>query len=184
MPAPRPLPCLVLLLATLAAAAARAAEEPADPATVGRADAETTVLPVNQLVTPVGQSVELPGLRPQVLALSPDGRMLVTSGKTNEIVVIDPETGAIKSRVKQVRIPLSELAHVRLHQSAFARWFRLGGNLIVQANGLDFFKDTPGASQGRLSLHVANRDMPEAQQLVSDLMQVGRLTSAPPRIAK
>jgi len=100
MPAPRPLPCLVLLLTTLAAAAARAAEEPAASATVGRADPETTVLPVNQLVTPVGQSVELPGLRPQVLALSPDGRMLVTSGKTNEIVVIDPETGAIKSRVR------------------------------------------------------------------------------------
>ncbi len=101
-----------------------------------------------------------------------------------EYQVQDGFVGAIKSRVKQVRIPLSELAHVRLHQSAFARWFRLGGNLIVQANGLDFFKDTPGASQGRLSLHVANRDMPEAQQLVSDLMQVGRLTSAPPRIAK
>jgi len=55
---------------------------------------------VNQIVTPVGLQVELPGLRPQVLALSPDGRMLVTSGKTNEIVVLDPETGAMRDRVR------------------------------------------------------------------------------------
>ena len=101
MPAPRPLlPLVAILVAALASGAARAADEPAASATVGRADAETTVLPVNQIVTPVGLQVELPGLRPQVLALSPDGRMLVTSGKTNEIVVLDPETGAMRDRVR------------------------------------------------------------------------------------
>ena len=52
-------------------------------------------LPVDQIVQPSGIQVELPGLRPQVLALSPDGRRLVTSGKTGEIVVVDPATGAI-----------------------------------------------------------------------------------------
>src|SRR5688572_24125622 len=57
------------------------------------------VLPVNQTVTPVGIQVELPGLRPQGLALSPDGRFLVTSGKSSELVVVDARTGAVLQRV-------------------------------------------------------------------------------------
>ena len=58
MPAPRPLlPLVAILVAALASGAARAADEPAASATVGRADAETTVLPVNQIVTPVGLQV-------------------------------------------------------------------------------------------------------------------------------
>jgi len=61
--------------------------------------ASRTYLPVNQVVTPVGIQVELPGLRPQVLALSPDGRLLVASGKTHELVVVDPEAGKILQRV-------------------------------------------------------------------------------------
>src|SRR4051812_29371627 len=66
---------------------------------VGRADARRTVTPVNQLLTPLGRVVELPGLRPQGLALSPDGRLLIVSGKTNELVVIDPAAGTIRQRV-------------------------------------------------------------------------------------
>jgi DNA-binding beta-propeller fold protein YncE len=58
-----------------------------------------TALPVNQVVAPIGIQVELPGLRPQVLALSPDGRLLVTSGKTHELVAVDPATGEIRQRV-------------------------------------------------------------------------------------
>ncbi len=60
---------------------------------------EGGILPVNQIVQAAGKQVELPGLRPQVLALSPDGRLLVTSGKTAEIVVINPQTAAIRQRV-------------------------------------------------------------------------------------
>ncbi|MCX6574797.1 MAG: hypothetical protein NTV82_00205, partial [Candidatus Aminicenantes bacterium] len=58
-----------------------------------------TALPVNQVVAPIGIQVELSGLRPQVLALSPDGRLLVTSGKTHELVAVDPATGEIRQRV-------------------------------------------------------------------------------------
>jgi len=54
---------------------------------------------VNQVVTPLGRQVELPKLRPQALALSPDGRILVVSGKTAELVVVDPATGGIRQRV-------------------------------------------------------------------------------------
>ena len=77
------------------------AESPIEPeATVGRRDDGTQVTPVNQLIDPAGTQVELPGLRPQVVALSPDGSLLVTSGKTNEVVVVDPASGEILDRVK------------------------------------------------------------------------------------
>jgi len=58
-----------------------------------------TQLPVNQIATPAGIQVELPKMRPQVLALSPDGRRLITSGKTHEIVSVDAESGEIRQRV-------------------------------------------------------------------------------------
>ncbi len=68
--------------------------------TVGRRPDGTQVTPVNQFIDPAGKQIDLPGLRPQVVAISPDGSLLVTSGKTNEIVVCDPVTGAIIDRVK------------------------------------------------------------------------------------
>ena len=40
--------------------------------------------PVNQVLTPIGRQVDLPGMRPQGVALSPDGKLLVVSGKTSE----------------------------------------------------------------------------------------------------
>jgi YVTN family beta-propeller protein len=66
---------------------------------VGRGEGGRSVTPVNQVVTPHGAQVELPGMRPQTLALSPDGRLLVTSGKTHELVVVDAATGRIRQRV-------------------------------------------------------------------------------------
>src|SRR5882762_5214133 len=58
------------------------------------------VTPVNQITTPAGVQVELPGMRPQALALSPDGKLLVTSGLTHELVVVAPETGEVLQRVQ------------------------------------------------------------------------------------
>jgi YVTN family beta-propeller protein len=93
-----------LLLLSLAAAVSGACRAPApvrppDTEAVGRRGDNRTVLPVNQVVTPLGVQVELPGLRPQALALSPDGRILITAGKTAELVVVDPASGAVRQRV-------------------------------------------------------------------------------------
>jgi YVTN family beta-propeller protein len=66
--------------------------------TVGR-DTNGLVTPANQLVTPAGRQIELPGMRPQALALSPDGQLLVSAGLTHELVVVDPATGKILQRV-------------------------------------------------------------------------------------
>ena len=70
----------------------------ANTAPVGHAG-DSLVTPVNQLVTPAGKQVELSGMRPQALALSPNGKLLVTAGLTHELVVIDPATGKISQRV-------------------------------------------------------------------------------------
>ena len=67
--------------------------------TVGPIGINRYYTPANQILTPVGTQVELPGLRPQALALSPDGRLLVTAGKTPELVVVDPPSGRILQRV-------------------------------------------------------------------------------------
>ena len=66
---------------------------------VGPAGANRAVTPVNQTLTPAGVQVELPAMRPQALALSPEGDLLVTSGKTHELIVVHPATGDVAQRV-------------------------------------------------------------------------------------
>jgi hypothetical protein len=66
---------------------------------VGRLAANRYYTPVNQVLTPAGLQVELPGLRPQAIALSPNGRLLVTSGKTASLIAVDPATGKVLQRV-------------------------------------------------------------------------------------
>ncbi|MFY9340962.1 MAG: phosphoesterase [Planctomycetota bacterium] len=66
---------------------------------VGRSTTGRMVTPVNQTLTPRGTFVDLPGLRPQVIAASPDGRFLYTAGKTSELVVLAAATGAELQRV-------------------------------------------------------------------------------------
>ncbi len=85
---------------------------------VGRWRDDVIVTPVNQVLTPYGKQVELAGLRPQALALSPDGRLLIVSGKTSELIVIDPVSGEIRQRVlfpddSQVK-PTSDVASPNL----------------------------------------------------------------------
>ena len=78
---------------------ARGADSPKNPfdettATVDRSG-KSVETPVNQLLTPAGIWVPLPGRRPNALALSPNGKLLVTSGLTNELLAVDPASGKI-----------------------------------------------------------------------------------------
>ncbi len=92
-----------LLLVFLGAASSLLAASPGQQTSseerVAQSGENRYVLPVSQILTPAGKQVELPGLRPQVLALSPDGSLLVTSGKTHELVVVDPDSGKILQHV-------------------------------------------------------------------------------------
>ena len=58
------------------------AQEPSIESTselVGRSREDQIATPVNQILTPYGKQVELAGMRPQALALSPDGKLLLAS---------------------------------------------------------------------------------------------------------
>jgi YVTN family beta-propeller protein len=77
-----------------------AQHEVSTTAFVGQIGTNRFYTPANQLLTPVGVQVELPGMRPQALALSPDGKLLVTAGKTHDLVVIDPATGGVQQKVQ------------------------------------------------------------------------------------
>ncbi|MSU62883.1 MAG: phosphoesterase [Pedosphaera sp.] len=66
---------------------------------VGITSPQRSVTPANQVVTPEGIQVDLPGMRPQVIALSPDHRLLVTSGKTHELIVVAASDGTILQHV-------------------------------------------------------------------------------------
>jgi hypothetical protein len=60
----------------------------------GRSGTNRLVTPVNQIVTPFGRQVDFAGLRPQAIALSPDGRLLEVdsvSGKVLRDFEVAPE---------------------------------------------------------------------------------------------
>ena len=71
----------------------------ADDEQVGYAADGRVVTPVNQVLTPWGDQLDLPGMRPQAVAISPNGDLLVTAGKSHDLVVVDPSTQKIKQRV-------------------------------------------------------------------------------------
>jgi hypothetical protein len=66
---------------------------------VGQLGPNVYMTPVHQRLTPAGRQIELPGVRPQALALSPNGRWLAIAGKTPELIIADPGTGAIMQHV-------------------------------------------------------------------------------------
>ncbi|MGE3171725.1 MAG: alkaline phosphatase family protein [Planctomycetota bacterium] len=94
-------PALAASTALLLAACTHLGPDRGTPPTaaVGRHPDGTWTTPVNQTLTPHGTFVDLPGLRPIVLALSRDGERLYTAGKTSELLVLDPVTGAVRQRV-------------------------------------------------------------------------------------
>ena len=69
---------------------------------IGKVAENRYVMPTNQVLTPAGKQVNLPELRPQALALSPDGKIIVTSGHSKDLIVVSPETGEI---LQTVRLP-------------------------------------------------------------------------------
>jgi DNA-binding beta-propeller fold protein YncE len=100
---------LTLALTTLNPAAA---DSPWGPNTmpVGEIGTNLYSTPVNQLLTPAGRQVALTGLRPQALALSPNGRLLAVSGKTAELILVEPASGRILQHVLLPATPTNEAA--------------------------------------------------------------------------
>ncbi len=89
----------LLFSAALSQAASEMPMRMAPPNAVGRVAASRHVTPTGQALTPAGVQVPLPGMRPQMLALSPDGRLLATAGKSNVLILINPASGEIVQAV-------------------------------------------------------------------------------------
>jgi DNA-binding beta-propeller fold protein YncE len=85
------------LLTGLGLITTRGAQSP-NSAPVGRTGSQL-ITPVNQIVEPAGRFIDLPGLRPQTIALSPNGKLLAVAGKTSEVLILNPQTGEIIQRV-------------------------------------------------------------------------------------
>ena len=121
----------------------------AETEAVGRHENGRTVLPVNQVITPAGRQIELPGMRAEALALSPDGKLLIVSGMTSELLVLDPATGATKQRV-----PLPKLRKGAPPDSVSAAFLDFDGRSQISYNGLAFSADGT-----RLALSNVNGDI-------------------------
>ena len=87
-----------LVPAALAAAGAGDVFD-ATTATVGLQSDSRFITPVNQMLTPAGYQIELPGMRPQALALSPNRRLLAIAGQTHELLVLAAAMGKIVQHV-------------------------------------------------------------------------------------
>ncbi len=86
-------PWLLLLLLCIAANTASAQDKSVEGSNPG-----TYVTPV-AVITPAGHRIDLAGMRPQVLVLSPDRKSLITSGKTNKLIVINPDTNEVTQTI-------------------------------------------------------------------------------------
>ena len=82
----------------------------ADEERVGHSSDGRVITPVNQALTPWGDQLDLPGMRPQAVALAPNGKLLITAGKTHELVAVDPATRQILQRVALPNEPPGTLA--------------------------------------------------------------------------
>jgi YVTN family beta-propeller protein len=80
---------------------------------VGRTGANRFYTPTGQILTPVGRQIPLPGMRPQGLALSSDGKLLAVAGNSGTLLLIDPVGGQILQTVPLLFIT----TEVRTNQS-------------------------------------------------------------------
>ena len=65
----------------------------------GHTSANEVMLPVHQILTPAGRQIVLPKLRPQGIAVSPDQSYVVTSGRSAELILIDPVNAAVLTKI-------------------------------------------------------------------------------------
>ncbi len=72
--------------------------------------------------------------------------------------------GLLRSRVKELSVPLPEIESIRLKKN----WFTT--RLIVRTKSLRALRGIPGSKQGHVILRVHRFDRKKAEQLVSMLM--------------
>ena len=87
-----------------------------------------------------------------------------------EFQVQDAVFGLIKSGIRQVRIPVADLASVTLER----RWFGLMTKLIIQVSSMEAVREIPGMAKGQCTLGIARKDRMAAAKFVDDLHRPDR----------
>jgi len=82
-----------------------------------------------------------------------------------EFQVKDGFVGFLKSGLKEVRIPISEIESVRLKDRLWMKPV-----LIIRASQLSTLSDIPESSQGEVKLHVSRKNKRDARLLASNVM--------------
>ena len=79
----------------------------------------------------------------------------------------DGFVGLVKSDVKKVVIPLTEIMDIRFKKS----WFG-GGKILLQVGSMDLLKDIPDHESGIVRLHVKKQSKESAMNLVAEVTYV------------
>jgi hypothetical protein len=134
------------------------------------------VTPVNQILTPAGDQIELPALRPNALALSPDHSLLVTAGLTHQLLIIGTQTGKILQRVPLPPDQLQQPAPVS------AAILAPDGKAQLSFNGLTF---SPDGSRIYLSnVNATSRSSPSPRASLFPLYFPSRCRWPMPPVAR
>jgi predicted Ser/Thr protein kinase len=87
------------------------------------------------------------------------------AGLQIEFIVKDSMGGLLKSKRKEVRIPISDIAAIAVSNG----WFKKA--VVITASRLGALGDIPGAEHGQVSLQIARKDAKAAELLVSMVIQ-------------
>jgi hypothetical protein len=83
-----------------------------------------------------------------------------------EYQVKDTISGMLKSSMKQLRVPVTQIVDVQLVRG----WFNSAGvKIVLQASHMDTFKDIPGMNHGKVELQVDKANVPLAEAFVEGL---------------
>jgi hypothetical protein len=75
--------------------------------------------------------------------------------------------GIFKSAVEWIRVPVNEVVSLELTKGWLSD-YSLSAPLILQTTNLQLLDDMPAASQGRVQLKIARKDMEAAERFVED----------------
>jgi hypothetical protein len=112
------------------------------------------------------QTIALPFTIPNLVGGFATGTGLAKASPsevTLELLVKDDFLEILKSRVKEIHIPRSEIDAVRLKRG----WF--GATLNLRVKSMKLLEDLPGSDGGEVTLHIARRNRGTAAEFVNVL---------------
>ncbi len=87
---------------------------------------------------------------------------------TLEVQQQDVWFGVFKSAVQSIRIPVHEVVSIEFTKGWLGA-YALCVPLVLQTTNIDLLSDLPAASQGRVRLKIARKDIEAAARFVQDL---------------